>query len=346
MRPTVGVLVGEGGNWQFFQEIFADLARRYETRLYEEKVYRTPLLYGRLNRWAYRRRIRSLLRHSDLCFFEWASELLAVATHMPKYCPVVTRLHAFELYAWAPRINWERVDKIIVVSEAMARQFIARHPDCAGKLRVVYNGVSLQRFTPALGSSGLELGMLGAIRPRKRLYEAVLMLDGLRRDLGLPARLHVGGGWAGDAGSERYYQAVRHLVRKLDLEEHVLFHGHVVDTPQWFRQIDIFISNSYSEGQQVALLEAMAAECCCFSHTWDGAEEVVPPDHLYTTSAELQAKIGDYVQQPEEERQRRRARMRTIAAQRFDIETTKARIRAVIDETLSGRAESAVGLQR
>jgi hypothetical protein len=133
MRPTVGVLVGEGGNWQFFQEIFADLARRYETRLYEEKVYRTPLLYGRLNRWAYRRRIRSLLRHSDLCFFEWASELLAAATHMPKYCPVVTRLHAFELYAWAPRINWERVDKIIVVSEAMARQFIARHPDCAGK---------------------------------------------------------------------------------------------------------------------------------------------------------------------------------------------------------------------
>jgi hypothetical protein len=110
MKTTLGILVGEGGNWMFFEDIYADLVRRYKTRVYRAPDYQTPLLYGRLNHWAVRRRIRSLLRHSDLCFFEWASELLAIATHMPRYCPIVTRLHAFELYAWASRINWERVD--------------------------------------------------------------------------------------------------------------------------------------------------------------------------------------------------------------------------------------------
>lgn len=335
MPKTVGVLVGEGGNWNFFHEIFTDLAQSYETRVYREQVYNTPLLYGRLNRWAQRRRIRSLLRHSDLCFFEWASELLAVATHLPRNCPIITRLHAFELSAWAPRINWERVDKIILVSEAMARQFVARYPQCAHKICVVHNGVSLQRFTPAARPSGLELGMLCAVAPRKRLYEAVIMLAGLHRQCDQAARLHIGGSWSDGWESEEYYEALRGLVRRLGLDDYVVFHGHVTDTPGWLRQIDIFISNSYREGQQVALLEAMATGCCCFSHVWDGAEEVLPPEYLYTTDAELQAKINAYVQQPEEERRTRRARMRAIAEERFDIETTKAKIRAIIDETMA-----------
>jgi glycosyltransferase involved in cell wall biosynthesis len=334
MEKTVGVLVGEGGNWRFFQDIFTDLARCYETRVYKDKVYNTPLLYGRLNRWVLRRRIRSLLRRSDLCFFEWASELLALATHMPKYCPIITRLHAFELYAWAPRINWERVDKIIMVSEAMARQFLTQYPQCAGRVCVVYNGVSLQRFMPMPRPSGLELGMVCSVQPRKRVYEAVMMLDGLRRAHHCAARLHVAGSWSGDWKSEEYYAAVRRLVRRLDLEEYVVFYGQVADPSQWLRQIDIFISHSYREGQQVALLEAMAAGCCCFSHVWDGAEEVLPQEYLYTTDAELQAKLSEYVQQPEQERRNRHARMRAIAEELFDIETTKANIRAIIEQTM------------
>jgi len=336
MKKRLGVLVGEGGNWRFFEEIFADLARHYETRVYAARVYATPLLYGRLNRWAMRHRVRSLLRRSDVCFFEWASELLAVATHMPKYCPIVTRLHAFELHAWAPRINWERVDTIIVVSDAMARRFAERYPQCADRLRVVYNGVSLQRFVPAARPSGLELGMLCTVGPHKRVYEAVLTLDGLRREDGLPARLHIGGSWSGDWESEDYYEALCHLVRRLGLDEHVVFHGHVTDPPGWLRQIDVFISNGYREGQQVALLEAMAAGCCCFSHIWEGAEEVLPAEYLYASDAQLRAKIGEYVRQPEEERGKRCARMRAIAEARFDIETTKTTIRAVIDETVAG----------
>ncbi len=85
----------------------------------------------------------------------------------------------------------------------------------------------------------------------------------------------------------------------------------------------------------MALLEAMAAGCCCFSHTWDGADEVLPPEHLYTTDAELLAKISEHLQLREEDRSRRCARMRAIAEERFAIQTTKAKIRAIIDETMA-----------
>lgn len=343
MKKTLGVLVGEGGNWRFFDDIFADLACHYDARVYVEKVYATPLLYGRLNRWAMRQRIRALLRRSDVCFFEWASELLAVATHMPKSCPIVTRLHAFELPAWSSRIDWDHVDRVIVVSDAMARRFAGRHPRCADKLRVVHNGVSLQRFAPSgTRPPGLDLGMLCAVTPCKRVYEAVLMLDLLRREHGLAARLHIGGSWAGDWESEDYYEALCRLVRRLDLTDHVVFHGHVDDVPSWLRRIDVFISNGYREGQQVALLEAMATGCCCLSHTWDGAEEVLPPECLYTTEAELAAKIAAYAGQSEAERAQLRARMRALAEARFDIETTKAGVRAVIEEALTGRPHHTV----
>lgn len=333
MKKIIGVLVGEHGNWTFFDEIFKSLAANYETRVFRERVYETPLLYGRLNRWALRGQIRSLLRRSDLCFFEWASELLEVATQMPKSCPIVTRLHAYELHAWAPRINWEQVDTIIVVSDAMARKLAAAYPECAPKIAVVYNGVSLRRFTPAPRPFAFDLGMLCTVEPRKRVYEVIMMLDALRRRHAA-ARLQIAGGWSKSPASEEYYAAVRGLVTKLGLEEHVSFAGHVTDTPAWLQQIDIFISNSYHEGQQVALLEAMASGCCCFSHVWDGAEEVLPPDHLFTTEAELLAKITAYAEQPEEIRRQRRARMRAIAKERFDIETTKAKILTIVDATI------------
>jgi glycosyltransferase involved in cell wall biosynthesis len=228
----------------------------------------------------------------------------------------------------------------------MARQFIARYPRCADKLRVVYNGVPLQRFTPVTQPAALELGMLCTVEPRKRLYEAIIMFDGLRRQHRDGARLHIGGGWSGDWTSQEYYQVLCRMVKRLGLDDQVVFHGHVPDTPGWLRQIDVFISNSYREGQQVALLEAMAAGCCCFAHVWDGADEVLPPEHLYTTDVELQRKVVEYAQQPEDERRARRARMRAIAEERFDIETTKARIRAVIDEAMGREGHGAEGRSR
>jgi glycosyltransferase involved in cell wall biosynthesis len=324
----LGVLVGED-IWTFLREIYDDLALHYQTEIFQRKTYTTPLLYGRLNRWAFRKGIRSMLCRNDICFFEWASELLMVASHMPKRCAVVARLHSFELYEWAPSVNWDAVDRVILVSKAMQQMFSDLYPEHGHKTVVVYNGRPLDAFVPPVHRDfQFRLGMLCAIDPVKRVYEAVLMLGDLRKR-GFDAHLEIAGSPKGDF---RYAAAVCRLVKKLGLQDSVTFAGHVADAAAWLQNIDIFISNSYWEGQQVALLEAMATGCYCLSHFWAGAEEMLPSENLYINEAELQQKIVEYYEKSEAEKQCCQARLRSIACERFDIERTKVQIRHVVEE--------------
>ena len=419
----IGVFVGEE-MWTFFHEIYDDLQTRYQTEVYREKTYNTPLLYGRLNRWAFDRQVRAMLRRNDVCFFEWASNLLMRASQMPKTCAIVARLHSFELYEWAPQINWDAVDKIILISRAMQRQFTSLYPEQEHKTVVIYNGRSLDAFRPPdkkdfnpfdlaqdkpfdlaqdkpfdlaqdkpfdlaqdkpfdlaqdkpfdlaqdkpfdlaqdkpfdlaqdkpfdlaqdkpfdlaqdkpfdLTQDKFRLGMLCHIKPIKRIYETILMLYQLRQK-GYQATLSVAGE-AQSAGDMRYRAAVYRLVSKLKLDSAVSFDGYVSDAPGWLQNIDIFISNSFWEGQQVALLEAMASGCYCLSHFWAGAEEMLPPENLYITENDLQEKIIAYSKLPEAKREAQRAQLRRLAIERFDIERTKAEIRHVIEQVSRGR---------
>ena len=328
----LGIFVGENNNSSFFREISKDLAARYRVEFFTKRTYDTPLLNGRLNRWAFHRGIRVLLRRSDIGFFEWASELLVPASHMPKSCAIVTRLHSFELYAWAPKVNWNRVDKVILVSEAMRQKFCRLYPSHAAKTEVVHNGCSLERFTPPRQREfRFNLGMLGSLYPRKRVYEMVLTLWELKQR-GYRPHLHVAGGVVHGPDLDEYFVALLRLIEKLGLRDDVTHYDHVSDPSGWLQRMDIFISNSYWEGHQVALIEAMAAGCHCLSHFWDGAEEVLPTENLYATDAQLQRMILEYCSLPDHEKRDRQARMRAIAVEKFDIEATKSRIRAILHD--------------
>ncbi|MEI9813645.1 MAG: glycosyltransferase family 4 protein [Acidobacteriota bacterium] len=76
------------------------------------------------------------------------------------------------------------------------------------------------------------------------------------------------------------------------------FYEHIEGTADFLSNMDVFISHSFWEGQQVALLEAMASGCYCLSHRWMGVEEVLPEDNLYLMEDELIAKIAAYAACP------------------------------------------------
>lgn len=330
----IGLFVGESGNWNFFHDIYADLKTSYTVETFNTKQYNVPLLYGRFNRWMFNHKMNSMLKHNDLCFFEWASELLVPASHLPKRCPIVTRLHSYEINVWAPKVNWHHVDKIIFVAQHIRQKFVERYPDHAYKTEVVYNGVNLDRFTLAPESHEiLNLGMLGWLHPVKRVYETVISLYELKAK-GYRTHLHIAGGMVPGGYHDDYALATYRLVEKLGLERDVTFYGHVKDPYQWLHNIDIFISNSYWEGQQVALLEALASGCYCLSHWWDGAEEVVPQKALFVTGGDLQQKIIDYIHLSDTEKQKRKHEAREIARSKFDLEQTKKGIRKVLAELI------------
>ena len=322
----LGVAIEE--TWDFFHEVYADLSASHQTTLYKRPAVHVPVLNGRLNGYLFRKDFGGFLRGHDVVFFEWASELLAVASHMPKTCGIVTRLHRYELYQWADRINWDAVDRVILVSQAKFREFSAMFPGHAHKAVVIPEAVSVTRFAWNDKPYAGDIGILCHMKPRKRVYELVLAFHEL-----LQARpdfhLHIGGGRAPGFGD--YYDAVVQLVERLGLRDRVTFYGHIVKPEEWYPRVDVIVSNGYSEGLQVSPMEAMATGCYALAHRWEGADELLPDAQLYDTNTELNRRLLDFAALSDADRHATRARMRAMVSERFNVDVTKLEIRRLVE---------------
>jgi glycosyltransferase involved in cell wall biosynthesis len=314
--------------WDFLHVVHEFLAKRYVTSVFEPRTVEIPIFRERTERYLLRHDMDRLLRSNDVVFFEWASHLLALATLRPKVCPIITRLHRWELYSWAHRINWDAVDCIILVSEAKREEFLKQFPSQSAKTRVIPACVSLSRFSYADKEFSGEIGTLCHLIPRKRVYDLILLFSELLED-DPSLRLHI----AGDPQSDHldYYGSLQYLVDRLSLREKVIFHGFIDKPWEWYPQIDIFISHSYSEGMQVAPMEAMASGCYTLSHHWMGAEELLPADCLYVGNRELKKKVLSFIRASREEKLAQRNRMRGEAVRRFDIQQACMQIAEIID---------------
>ena len=327
----IGIAIEE--TWDFLNEIYADLSEHHQTTLFERRKVDPPFFKERLNRYLFHRDLERLMQNSDVVFFEWASHLLAAATALPKTCGIVTRLHRYEMYQWVDRINWDAVDKIILVSQAKQREFAARFPEQRAKTVVITEAVDPVKFQFSPKPYAGDIGILCHLTPRKRVYDLLMTFYELIQQNDA-FHLHIGGGAHPSHGE--YYLALQEAVRDLNLTDKVTFYGNVSDTANWYPKVDIFISNSYSEGLQVSPMEAMACGCYCLSHHWAGADELLPEDNLYYTNRELQEKILRYAETPESEKQMQKKKMRTIVVETFNIDRTKVQIRQLIEKVGAG----------
>jgi glycosyltransferase involved in cell wall biosynthesis len=133
--------------WSFFREIYADLEKNHSVSRFEWRVKSFPILNQRLNDWSLNRNLMVFLEKNDVVFFEWASEYLSVASHLPKRCGIVTRLHRYEMYGLVDQINWNNVDKIILVSQVKKKEFLERFPDQGPKLFVIPEAIDTSAFS-------------------------------------------------------------------------------------------------------------------------------------------------------------------------------------------------------
>jgi len=325
---NLGIAIEE--TWSFLHEIHAELQAHHNVSLFTRRNFKLPVFNKRINDALFTRDLRAFMQTNDVVFFEWSSGLLAAASYMPKSCGIVTRLHRYEMYQWADKINWDNVDKIILVSEAKRSEFTERFPQQAAKIVVIPEAVSVEKFTFQPKPFSGDLGIMCHLRPRKRVYEVILGFSELcqqRNDL----HLHIGGG--GAEGFHEYPIALYRLVEKLGLQDKVTFYGNVPDPENWYRTIDLFIANGYSEGLQVSPMEAMAMGTYCISHWWDGADELLPESHLYYTERQMQQRILDYAALPETEKQAQMRLLRQRVEQRFDMAQVSAQIRGIIEGT-------------
>jgi glycosyltransferase involved in cell wall biosynthesis len=333
-RKILGVVVGNNNNWTFFREIYADMQRYYNVVVCTRPRLNLPLAY-RIESIFLNLRLRNLLISCDAVFFEWVDWLLAKSSYLPKRAKIIARLHSLEVGTESTRVNWANVDKIITVSNTIRERLIVKASISPTKIVTIYNGVDLKRFSslqePAFHGN---IGIVGRLVPIKRIYDLVLTFAQLRFQ-GYPYHLYIGGSIQTGADNQAYATVLFELPARLGFADAVHFSGHVSDTPNWLRNIDILVSNSYWEGQPVALLEGMASGCYCLSHHWPGADEILPEENIYYLDSELQEKIKSFAGYPQTEQVTIRKRMRAIAEEKFDLERMLRNTRELVNEVIS-----------
>jgi glycosyltransferase involved in cell wall biosynthesis len=317
--------------WIFLQDIYDELAKDNSTDIYTPVDTPFPIFKQRLNQIYRNQQLRHLLNECDVVIFEWASDLLAKATNLKTKSSgaIITRLHRFELFEWTDKINWEAVDYVILDTQAIRSKLLSRtNFDPQRAIVIPPIGLSEDKIDRTIRPITGNIGILATLHPRKRIYELILAFNTLLRK-NPQMELHIGG--HDRPAHQDYYEALHYLVEKLNITEKVKFHGRVEDRWSWYQSIDIFISNSYSEGMQVAPLEAAASGCYCLSHWWEGADEIFSLDQLYLSEQELIEKITRYYQASEEERQRLKEPLRNFIVESCNIKNITSRIKTVID---------------
>jgi glycosyltransferase involved in cell wall biosynthesis len=154
-------------------------------------------------------------------------------------------------------------DAFIAVAEPHGR-YLAEHEGCpAHKVRVIPNGVDVERFHPRWPNRALRqaldldleapvVGIVAALRPEKN-HEMFLRIAAIVHERLPAARFLV----VGD-GPER--TRLEKFAQSLGITKAVRFLGTRHDVPELLSLVDVLLLTSHSEANPLCLLEAMASE--------------------------------------------------------------------------------------
>lgn len=138
-----------------------------------------------------------------------------------------------------------------------------------------YNGADGRSFRRELGSGQQDLWVtaIGHAVPVKGWDVLVRAFGQVAREFPQAQLALVGS--ADDNGERDFGQAIRALVHEAGLAARVRFLGHRCDIPACLAGSDVFVLPSRSEGQPLALMEAMASGLPCIAAAVGGIPETI-----------------------------------------------------------------------
>jgi len=162
------------------------------------------------------------------------------------------------------KLFFERADRIIAVSNELAKDIKRQYKVPEEKLVVIPNGIDVSKFKPMLAEDLREkLGLtdekvivsVGAISRQKGFHLLLKTLPDILKEYKNARLIIVGGGL--------YLQKLKDMAVKLGVKNHVIFTGRVPDEelPKYYNLADIFAFPTLRvEGLPLVIPEAMACE--------------------------------------------------------------------------------------
>jgi sugar transferase (PEP-CTERM/EpsH1 system associated) len=225
-----------------------------------------------------------------------------------------------KLVGWAARL----VHPFVCVSHDAARH-AGLQGIAAAKLRVLWNGIDVERFAYRGPQPGGTAVVVARLSPEKDIQT---LLHAMRRvvDVAPSFRLDI-------AGDGPCREELVQLAGTLGLCEHVRFLGEVQDVPALLARARVFVLSSVSEGISLTILEAMASGLPVVATSVGGNPEVVedgrtgqlvPPRDPAALASALLRTAGN----PDEAQLLGRAARRRVEAH-FDIRKMVAQYEAL-----------------
>ena len=160
-------------------------------------------------------------------------------------------------------------DRFVCVSNDAAvlsvRQGISRR-----RIRTIWNGIDLERFTYAAPRNGGPVVAVARLSPEKGIENLIRAIEIAARECpSIRAEI---------AGDGPCLPGLIELRQRLGLTDRICFLGQVQDVPSLLQRAGLFVLPSLSEGISLTLLEAMASGVPVVATAVGGNPEVVQPN--------------------------------------------------------------------
>jgi len=171
------------------------------------------------------------------------------------------------------------IDLYVPMSQDLSRWLKCDVNVCSDRIRQLYSGVDISRFSPARECPGesnrtITLGTVGRLDPVKNFGQLLRAFRAVRDTRPLSSarlRLLI----VGDGPLSRQ---LKDLAGELGIASDVEFAGARSDTPNFFRRMNVFVLPSVNEGISNTILEAMATGLPVVASRVGGNAELVQQD--------------------------------------------------------------------